>query len=105
MELKERIRRLADLENVPKSKILWREVDAFLHEHAGHVGYELVTGKYDDREGIDYIRLRCLGSTDGDCLHHSSIVPTEYSIIYCYDQEDMGLFLQKHIRKAERCRR
>lgn len=81
--LRKEIEDLAKYFVIPQGDLDYNALRMFSHEHARHLGYEVILGRMGDRAGLEYIRLKCLGGGE-ECLHQNIGVPEEMrsSIIY-----------------------
>jgi len=71
MDLKKLLNHLIESEGVPKSEIVWDEVDYFLREHSGHREYELKIATENGR--IIEIYAECEGSPGKPCDHRDAV--------------------------------
>lgn len=81
--LRKEIKGITEFFNIPNEHIDDNSIKDFIDEHAGHLGYEIILGRLEDRAGLEYIRLKCQGGGE-ECLHQNIGAPEEMrsSIIY-----------------------
>ncbi len=101
--LVDKIRRLAEVEGLAESRIIWDEVRYFAETHDGHGNYFIKLG-YELSGVLDSIKLVCSASDlvdVGQCPDNRDDTPVELQDSYIYTRTSISEIDLQRIRRED----